>query len=390
MTKSAPLEIVLTGPRADNPLGFLATLGALATLNDAGHEAALGWQGIQPILRLLGDGTLRSDEQTIDRSLAEYLHRLLGRSPGSGAQRADAARKAMDAQKTARKAKLAEIKARRLPRVEAAAARKDEVDPLSARLALLEAEYRMALLSGAADPSVALGKNLTVDNAVFAEFTSSVLDGPAHEDSRLLSLIASFGIANPQDPARRMDSTPWALVTGSGHQDFLLTVERLMFKCTPDHLQRALFGPWVAVDDGLSLRLDVDDDRRYALMDRDPQASGNAPRSLWGATRLAFEGLRFFTCSPATGGLRALGWQVGGAQSRSLQRVRWPVWQGFVSVDVVRSLLSIPELWRNDESSSKALRGLGVTTVFESRRIAVGSGSNVKINLTPPTAVWVA
>jgi hypothetical protein len=122
---------------------------------------------------------------------------------------------------------------------------------------------------------------------------------------RWADLAAAYGIADPAQPTERMLASPWALISGSGHQDFLSSVQELMHRCSVDHLTRALFGPWEPTDDKYSLRLDAGDDRRYALMERDP--SGNKPFTLWGANRLTFEALRFFPCLPARDGMAVRG-----------------------------------------------------------------------------------
>jgi hypothetical protein len=185
-----------------------------------------------------------------------------------------------------------------------------------------------------------------------------------------------------------MIASPWALIRGDSHQDFLGNVQALMVACTPDHLRRALFGPWEPRDERYSLRLDSREDRRYALMARDPTASGNNPLTIWGANRLAFEALRYFPCLPVRGGMGVLAWRADDVKWQDDCRVRWPLWEEPVAGDVLRSLLGLRDIWLDEQiAARRRLRGLGISTVMESRRIAVGA-TNKKYNLTPAVAVW--
>ena len=149
-----------------------------------------------------------------------------------------------------------------------------------------------------------------------------------------------------------MLASPWVLVNGSGHQDFLSSVEELMVACTPEHFRQALFGPWNPQDEKYSLRLDAVDDRRYALMDRDPTSSNNKPRTLWGANRLAFEALRFFPAMPVRGGMGVRAWKSSNGNWQENCRVRWPLWRQPVGVASIQSLLGLRDLWLEDAEAA--------------------------------------
>lgn len=321
--------IELTGPRGDNPLGFLTALGALVALEDAGWNVRLAWRGLTPGL-------------AVDRNGAPDLYD-----------------------------------------------HSDE-DRRSCLIAALHSALRRDRTDNP-DPSVSLGDDLNQSHAQFLNHVDAASRQATASDRRWVDLVAAFGIGDPaklHEPKERMAATPWALVSGSGHQHFLASVAKLMVECRPNHLEQALFGPWSPRDEKYSLRLDIDEDRRYALMDRDPTASGNKPRTLWGANRLAFEGLRVFPVMPAAGGMAVRAWRLQGGSWREGCAVRWPLWCPPISAGVVGSLLGLSELWLEDSSARERLRALGVFAVYESRRIAVGEGGNVKYNLTPPVAIW--
>ena len=387
------VEYRLDGPRGDNPLGFLTALGALVTLEDAGHGAALGWRGVTPRL-LVKFNSVLSDlpeaEEGRRRVLAEILHKLLRRERGESAEKVEQAKKEMERAKTAVKKKHEEIRKRKLDRVALKKARELELEPLEQVLKEKTEAFKEHLAGSAADPSVTLGKNLTEANARLIAHAAAACERCSTADRRWADLAAAYGVADPAVPGEWMTASPWALVSGSGHQDFLSSAEQLMFDCAPAHLSRALFGPWEPQDEKYSLRLDTADDRRYALMDRDPTASGNKPLTLWGANRLAFEALRFFPAMPARGGMAVRGWRAIGGDWQEGCRVRWPLWGEPVGVAVVQSLLGLPDLWLEETRAAARLRGRGVHAVMESRRIAIGQGANRKYNLTPAAAVWVS
>jgi hypothetical protein len=314
----------LTGPRGDNPLGFLAALGALVTLEDRGWRPRLRWSGLKPELHVEADASLEAMD-------------LDGR------------------------------RRRLIAEVESALRRDSSEDP---------------------DPSVRLGDNLNKSNSELLAHLDSAVNQAGPSDRRWVDLATAYGLADPSEPDERMTATPWALVTGGGHQHFLGSVRQLMVLCSAAHFERALFGPWVAEDQLYSLRLDSAEDRRYALLDRDPTAAGNKPRTLWGANRLAFEALRLFPAMPSRRGMAVRGWRAREGNWRDRCAVRWPLWAPPVSAAVIGSLLGLEEIWSEAPEARHRLRGMGVFAVYESRRVAVGEGGNVKYNLTPPVAIW--
>lgn len=386
-------EFLLTGPQGNNPLGFLTALGALATLDDAGHHAALGWTGLTP--RLLVTFTQAvcppPDPHAQPRSLLlDILYRSLRRDISEAPTAVEQAKKQMEQAQTALKKATQAIKRRKLDREAARQARQRELEPLKEVLRAKTSLFKRALIQGAPDPTVTLGKNLTASNAELLLHISLAASQSTPNRRRWPDLAAAFGLADPARPEDRMLASPWALISGSGHQDFLSTVQELMLQCTVEHLDQTLFGPWVPSDEKCSLRLDPADDRRYALMDRDPTAPDNKTRTLWGANRLAFEALRFFPAMPVPGGMGVRAWRapLGDWQHGCL--LRWPLWSPAVPSPVVHSLLGLPDLWLDEPAARNRLRALGVYTLMQSRRIAVGKAPNQKFNLTPAAPIWVS
>lgn len=405
------MELKLTGPRGDNPLGFLAALGVLATLEDAGVHAEMRWNVLSPTVRFnppsrelpgperfsCASGNCPVGHQLPDPGgsvlltiLARQLHR---KAPSR--EEADieaAARRKMENLSTRIKRVDREIKEQypgRQMREERQQAVERELRPLERQLAIAREEYLQARRNSGIDSTVTLGKNLAATNREFAVFLDSLLSESFPDSGRRsLALAASYGVCDPNRPADAMVPTPWALITGAGHQDFLDTVGELMVRSTACHIARAILGPWEPNDERWSLRLDPADDRRYALMASDPTSSGNKSLTLWGANRLAFEAFRFFPAYPtARGGMAVVAWRPSSEGGyRSNAQVRWPLWSPWLSADGIRSLLTLPEVFEDSTPSRLALRLRGVYGVIASRRIQIEK----YFNLLPGTPVWMS
>ncbi|MGC8884774.1 MAG: type I-G CRISPR-associated protein, Cas3-extension family [Bryobacteraceae bacterium] len=399
------IEIELSGPRGDNPLGFLATLGVIAVLEEAGFDCRLRWKLLTPVLswkppagrgRQPGTGRPVDACQMGHRRLTEnetYLVRVLDdllrrKRPDAGSrEELEDKRKQKQSASTARKNKEKEIKQRRLPREERRRVEALELEPLRVEWQRAQVAYLECLSRVAVDPVLSLGENLTAKNNEWMEFVGRILQGPLNPGRRrMLSLVASYGVGDPNRPDDIMLSTPWAMLRGAGHQHFLETVQELMIQCTFCHLAKALFGPWIPTDLKLSLRLDPAEDRRYALMAEDPTSSSNPSRSLWGANRLAFEGLVFFPAYPAHP-MGLVAWRNRNRDNWLTDcEVRWPLWSEPLSPAAVRSLLRLPDLFEVGREGRRNLQARRVFALFKSQRIL----NDKYYNLTPGVAIWMA
>ena len=180
------------------------------------------------------------------------------------------------------------------------------------------------------------------------------------------------GQGNVQDTALRT-------MSGTGHQHFLKTMRDLSEKVGHEMLRRCLFGQWERADPQLSLRWDPEDDRRYALRWRDPskdtvsaKGKGSGAPTEWGANRLAFEALPLFPVMPLPRGARTTGFS--GNRSRDTYWI-WPVWDCPVDLDIVRSLLAMPEI-QGPAVARRKLGAMGIRQLFRSQRINVGQYRN--------------
>lgn len=373
-------EIELSGLDGTNPLGYLAALGVLRTLRvvPGADDPRMRWN------RSTSRPAVSDHRVTSAEQLVELLWNGLRRTSKSNATEAVAAKRRFDETRTRLKHKREEIKRRRLDRAERRAAIEAELRPLQEEVERLRRLWRARLAESAVDPAVSLGVNLTAFDNEFRAFAMDAATASTATVRDWAAFCAAFGCEyGTNDPTARMHATPLALVNGSGHQDFLGSVAYLMERCTVDHIRHALLEPWTYPDEGYSLRFDPREDRRYALMAGNPTGAGNKPRTMWGANRLAFEALPLFPCVAALPRPKTLCVLENGDRVF----LYWPLWEPPLTVEAVRSLLTLPEVVDNEPDGSSRLRARGVLTVYRSE-IRVGSGAGRYFNLTPAAPVW--
>ena len=104
------------------------------------------------------------------------------------------------------------------------------------------------------------------------------------------------------------------------------------------------------------------------------------------ANLLAYRALGLFPAAPARSVLAVTGW-VQAEESEPF--FTWPLWTDPADPDSVRSLLLLPELYLPmlDFEGRVALRARRVGAAFRSRRIKVGTGTNLKINFSAARAI---
>jgi hypothetical protein len=219
-------------------------------------------------------------------------------------------------------------------------------------------------------PAVSRWDNL--NKIALADYRSYLQEAVADAsllDRRWVDFAAAFGCDIASEEGFIQD-TAFRTMSGAGHQDFLVFIRALIDQTLPEHLSESLFGPWRYADERPSLRLDPADDRRYALRWDDPSS---APiRTVRGANRLAIEGLPLFPCIPSKGHMQTTGFR--GNKSRDTYWT-WPIWEPDVTVDVVRSILSLKEL-QNGEVNRNRLATPGIVEIYRAQRITVGKFRN--------------
>lgn len=161
---------------------------------------------------------------------------------------------------------------------------------------------------------------------------------------------------DPKDPARVRKT---AFHFTAGNQRFVDMIMRLRKTCSKDDLLKTLFDGWQYTPNSPSLRWDpTNEKRQYALQAVAPtNASTNPPLAELGANFLAVEGLPLFPVVPDRWASQPGLTRNGG------KRWSWPIWAPALSLDEIRSLLTIPfaewAMWRRT--------ALGVVVVFQTR-----------------------
>lgn len=200
----------------------------------------------------------------------------------------------------------------------------------------------------------------------------------AFRHRRFADFIAAFGsevIKEANDPKRIAD-TALRTMSGAGHQDFLGTMQQLVTDTEPEHLRKALLDPW-RYDDPVekhTMRWDPHDDVRRALRWSEP--SGDPARkvqgSVWGANRLAVEGITLLPTAPVGNRLETTGF----IRRKNIGIFwTWPIWEREVGVDVVRSLLALQELQAEFPDRFK-LDAMGIKEIYRCERITQGRFRN--------------
>src|SRR6266511_2491459 len=278
-----------------NPLGFLAALGTLGVLSQTDADTRLGWQAGARWTPFLQSGQ-PLDESSVVARLAEKLR---GKPVDAEAeQKRQAAQKGFDAAKKRLKDVEAEFKKRKLRGVEREAARRKEIEPLEQAQSEARDESLAALKEAVPSPELSLGQRPDCTVKEFRDYAILMRAEASSTDRTSVDLLASFGAEPTKEDNPRIAPTPFCFITGSGHQWFLDTACQLIAVVTENKVREALFEPWAYRDEKLTMRWDPVDDRRYALMDRDPTASDNKSTTVWMANLLAYRALAFFPCAP--------------------------------------------------------------------------------------------
>ncbi len=371
-------EVELSGLDGANPLGFLAALGTLVTLQSVGRNGArLRWRRRAtwvPVLAGVSAPTRPAVSELVARGLCGVdVPEDAERKRTEAERRYEAARKTVeDKRKEIRRSGL-----KGKDRDDAMAA---EGPPLERARDASREEWLRALAEAVPRPELALGKKIDCTRLEYREHAGAFR---ARGDRETLDLIAAFGSDGClEERSEAIEATPFCFIKGGGHQYFLDTVRQLIQKVSAERVERVLFDPWTYEDETLSMRWDPVEDRRYALMDRDPTASDNKARTVWMANLLAYRSLVLFPSAPRRGGLRVAGWTVLDREPT----FSWPIWDFPASADTIRSLVQLRELTAPNPDSA-ILEARGLAAVFRARRIRVGSGANYKLNFSPARGV---
>lgn len=369
-----------------NPLGFLAALGTAVVYSEADPSVRLGWRA----------GTrwtpfLETAVQLKPDDLADVLAKGL-RGASLEEEAAAKLEKSKDRYNDAKK-KLKEarnhLKQTGLRGSHREESRRVLVLPCERQFQRRRVVFLGRLKHAVASPELALGQRPDCSIAEFREMARGLIADVAVSGRKAVDLLAAFGAEISDDDDARVNSTPFCLVNGSGHQWFLDTARDLMARASADKVHEALFLPWMNCDLKYGMRWDPLDDRRHALMDRDPTEGDNKTRTVWMANLLGYRALALFPCAPC--GARqddGLAPTAAWCGSGAAPCFTWPVWTAPLGVASIRSLLGHLSFAEGGRPPSRAeLRARGAAAVFGCQRIQVGKPPLHKLNFTPAVAI---
>lgn len=366
----------LKGIDGSNPAGFLAALGVLGTIcrNPADSHARLSWQetaGVwNPIVHCE-----REDIAELSQRLAEVLRCPF--SPDASAEaRRERRQKAFDTKRTELKNVQAELKKKKLRGKERDAEYAISVAPVEAEVAALRSAWLVALKACVPSSELALGKHLNAEQQELRDALRDAAEDATVGSRQTADMLTAFGSdASLMQKSDKMEANPFCFVTGSGHQYFLDTVRQLTEQVTASRIEHALTTNTAPADEKLSMRWDPNEDRRYALMWKDPTASGNKSLTSWPINLLAYHGLQLLPSVPAAKELKSTGWS-----KHEQEKFTWPIWTVSLGIDCVRTIMlqTSRRLFQHQRE---------VSAVFQTTRLQVGNPPLHKINFTPSSRI---
>jgi hypothetical protein len=364
-------ELELPALDGANPLGFLAALGTLAVLSETDPNLKLGWHARARWTPFLASLQPLNEAEILQR-LAERLH---GQPVDAKAERKrEASQGRLDTAKRRLKNATEALKALKLRGNQLKAERERVVQPVRQRFdrrrKIVLARRKVAVPS----PELSIGKKIDLTADEFRSNAESFVKD-AELGSSPIAMLAGFATESCDE--KQCPRTRFDFIDSSGQLAFLEAALQLMSKATSERLEATLFQPWKRIDEKYSLRFDPVEDRRYALLDRDPTAGNNKSTSEWMANLLAYRALSLFPCVITRRGSETTAW----SEHSGAACFTWPVWEQPLLLETIRSLLTHQELVVPQPSES--LRRTGVRAVYRSRRVSNGD----YVNFSPASAV---
>ncbi|BCX02192.1 MAG: hypothetical protein KatS3mg053_0130 [Candidatus Roseilinea sp.] len=301
----ATVELTLTGPDGANPLGFLCALGILRTLSNAWPDSEV-------------------------------------------------------------KMKWQQIGAPWRPVLRASHANLDDKEEAGQKAVIVNAIFE-ELKRMEKHPAQRWNDTHDISPEDYREYASEARDlffRASNADHRPAEWAAASACDVVTD-GEHVEDTAFRTMSGQGHQHFLKQIRSLQERLEKKHIDEALFG-WQYQDEKLNLRFDPSEDRRHALRWKSPDK--DPIKTVWGANRLAAEGLPLCPVFPAGTKLKTTGFRGSGKDDTFWT---WPLWSGFLNVSVVRSILALSTL-QAEQPSRTDLSPLGIVEVYRAQRINVG------------------
>lgn len=336
--------VELSGIDGSNPLGFLSALGAVVSLYRAGErQIKLRWEKTTKWTPVLVNLSSNSSEEITEK----IVNILRGQEVSENAQQVCKMKHAAF-DKAKKEMKKKEGK---------------ELETLQSELQQKRADWLQALKEAVPSPELALGKSLDCTMTEYREHGISFLVDSDYENRATLDFMSCFASdACAKEIDEKITPTPFCFISGAGNQYFLDTVSNLIKVADRQKIKMVLLEPWLYQDEKYSLRWDPLEDRRYALMEKNPTSHDNKSKTEWMANLLAYQALVLFPSMPMQSGLKTTAWY---GEKKDLRFI-WPIWDGSLGLDPIRSLLQMD---LSKENELLEYRQKGVLCRFSSRKL---------------------
>ncbi|MGH9340598.1 MAG: type I-G CRISPR-associated protein, Cas3-extension family [Acidobacteriota bacterium] len=228
------------------------------------------------------------------------------------------------------------------------------------------------LAQGKENPSFHFSDNLVLSTEAFRDQAIKAQRCAAPDNRTFADFLAAFACeaTTTKDSGKKVvvQDTALRTMSGAGHQHFIRFMQKLAEETSSEQIYSALFEPWQYRDGPPSMRWDPNDDRRYALRWANP--SGDKIKTVRGANRLAIEALPLLPAMPVRRTLETTGFTG--------KNWTWPIWECPAKLEVVRSLLALPELQELQKrpTARTELCRRGIVEIYRSRRLTTGKYRN--------------
>lgn len=362
-------DLICIGLEGTSPLGMLASLGLFRLLATRDSDVQMGWtrdQGWHPRFR----ADCPWDPSVLAEWLATKVCELGTVKSEDIASKQRKAREAkaqikplLEAVKKAGMQAKADAKAQGLKGADATTHVREATRAAEAKLRAAEAGYQssLTLLGDALGQGIAhLGDVIGVQPETFRSKARAALAEPDPEHALVLDCLASHA-SDARTEGGRLVPTLFSFGNGAGGQCLLKDFRDLAMSVTSEEMSALLSSRTPLRREASSLNWSPLDQRSYAHQWKNPE--GEAKQVEVATNALAFIGLACLPAMPGPRRLMAVGFGDG------VSAWTWPLWESPLRLDVVKSLLSVPEL-QVEEPDRAVLAARGITAHCRARRFS--------------------
>jgi len=219
----------------------------------------------------------------------------------------------------------------------------------------------------------------------FKSWTEKLNENASSDEREEIDYLSAYGSEVSTNKKGNIKKTLFYMI--SGQQTFFITTREIydVVDRNSEKIREALFGPWKYEDDVHSLGWDPQTTRLHAYRDKDP--SPEKLQSNAGVILLALQALPLFPSIPYQSSiskgviLKTTGFKIEGENEIFI----WPIWEPFIGIDTLKTLLSSQEL-ANGADSREVLERRGVVAVYKCERL---EGEKGRFFFSSPEVVWV-